>query len=73
MSQTDYNLKNQVLAPCKKVPEYIFVLYNPGPIYEAVYAQLRSSITATTSTQMPVQAYIAAISTGENTSEEIIR
>jgi hypothetical protein len=70
-SQTNYNLKNQVLAACKGVPEYIFVLYNPGPTYEAVYAQLRSSITATTGTQILVQAYIAAISIGKNISEEI--
>jgi hypothetical protein len=46
-SQTNYDLKNQVLAACKGVPEYIFVLYSPGPTYEAVCAQLRSSITAT--------------------------
>jgi hypothetical protein len=72
-SQTNYNLKNQVLTACKKVPKYIFVLYNPGLIYETVCAQLRSFITATTSTQMPVQVYITAISIGKNISEEITR
>jgi hypothetical protein len=73
MSQTDYNLKNQILAACKKIPEYIFVLYNPGPTYETIYAQFRSFITAITSTQIPVQAYIIIISISENTNEEITR
>jgi hypothetical protein len=73
MSQTDYNLKNQVFATCKGVPKYIFVLYNPGPIYEAVYVQFRSFITITTSIQILVQAYIAIISISKNISEEITR
>ncbi|XMA09892.1 hypothetical protein WAI453_002683 [Rhynchosporium graminicola] len=59
--QYEHNLRDQVIAACRGVPECELALFNPASTFEGVCAQLRASIGTKTSEKLtPSAAYLTS-------------